>query len=343
MTPNNEALCAAGFLHLGKAKEIVGAVPKERLVRASEVEGYRWGHGEEVLQRLPEHSRVAPGLSKNIGECGMETEGYAPILLNTNASRLSSTSHPLLDQLAAGGPGRVARREHKQHNVGLVGDRSRKGSTPDHTSISVQLADLATNPFCPVSAVRPTARRRIPNSIRDIPSDVSGRASVASGKMKGHCICTLRKVADQTDAMLLVLDAHDTTGAAASLSRCRCEEDKRLVFVFNMIDPVPRENAQAFAEGPPPRDPNDAWIRTNFSFGISPAISFTFWRQLDQTLLSAQGGLPSFSIPVWWLIVQTRVKVRFVTSRPAGRTKELPSVHLEHVHRMVDSPGTSFQ
>ncbi|KAH8979263.1 hypothetical protein EDB92DRAFT_393152 [Lactarius akahatsu] len=118
--------------------------------------------------------------------------------------------------------------------------------------------------------------------IRDIPSDVSGRASAASGKTKGHCIRTLRKVADQTDAVLLVLDARDTTGAAASWSRRRCEvEDKRLVFVFNMIDPVPRENAQVFAEGPPPRDPNDAfpsWVRTNFSFGISPAISFTFWR-----------------------------------------------------------------
>lgn len=63
MTPNNEAPCPAGFLHLEKVREIADAVQKERLVRASEVEGHRWGHGVEVLQRIPERSRVAPGQS----------------------------------------------------------------------------------------------------------------------------------------------------------------------------------------------------------------------------------------------------------------------------------------
>ncbi|KAH9025531.1 hypothetical protein EDB85DRAFT_216980 [Lactarius pseudohatsudake] len=161
--------------------------------------------------------------------------------------------------------------------------------------------------------------------------------------MKGHCIRTLHKVADQTDAVLLVLDARDATGAAASWSRRRCEvADKRLVFVFNMIDPVPRENAQVFAEGPPPRDPNDAfppvdpdqlllWHFTGdllYLFEVydkrQAGHSALLLRQPDLTLSSAQ---------------DTRVKVRSVTSRPVGRTKELLSVRLEHVLRMVDSPG----
>ncbi|KAH9058910.1 hypothetical protein EDB83DRAFT_2610917 [Lactarius deliciosus] len=64
---------------------------------------------------MPEHSCTAPGLSKNIGECrGVETDGYAPIILNTDTSRFSSsTSFPR--------PGRIARIKHEQHNIGLVG------------------------------------------------------------------------------------------------------------------------------------------------------------------------------------------------------------------------------
>ncbi|KAI9433132.1 hypothetical protein H4582DRAFT_2061182 [Lactarius indigo] len=86
------------------------------------------------------------------------------------------------------------------------------------------------------------------------------RVSVRSGKMKGHYIRTLCKVTDKAGIVLLVLDPHDTTGAAASRSRCRFEvKDKRLVFVLNKIDPLPHENAQEFSEAPQPRDPFDAF------------------------------------------------------------------------------------
>ncbi|KAI9429325.1 hypothetical protein H4582DRAFT_2089506 [Lactarius indigo] len=67
---------------LEKAKEIPGAVPKQRL-------------------RIPERSRVAVGLSKNIGKWRDGDNGYAPILLNTNTSRLAFTSNLHLDLLAA--------------------------------------------------------------------------------------------------------------------------------------------------------------------------------------------------------------------------------------------------
>ncbi|KAH9020087.1 hypothetical protein EDB85DRAFT_538820 [Lactarius pseudohatsudake] len=74
---------------------------------------------------------------------------------------------------------------------------------------------------------------------RDIPSAVSGQPSVGNGKMKGHYICTLRKISDEVDVVLPVLVAPDTTGAAASWSRSRCKlENKQLV-------------------GPSPHDPND--------------------------------------------------------------------------------------
>ncbi|KAH9169745.1 hypothetical protein EDB89DRAFT_1388344 [Lactarius sanguifluus] len=55
-------------------------------------------------------------------------------------------------------------------------------------------------------------------TMRDTPSAVSEQASVGSGKMKGHGIIrTLRKVADEADAVLLVLDAHDTNRGRGKL------------------------------------------------------------------------------------------------------------------------------
>ncbi|KAH9015909.1 hypothetical protein EDB85DRAFT_785149 [Lactarius pseudohatsudake] len=76
--------------------------------------------------------------------------------------------------------------------------------------------------------------------------------------MKGHYICTLRKISDEVDVVLPVLVAHDTTGALASWSRSRCKlENKQLVFVLNKIDLVTHENAHAFTRGPSPHDPND--------------------------------------------------------------------------------------
>ncbi|KAH9022726.1 hypothetical protein EDB84DRAFT_491215 [Lactarius hengduanensis] len=56
----------------------------------------------------------------------------------------------------------------------------------------------------------------------DIPSAVSEKIFVGSGKLKGHDIRTLGKVVDEADVVLLMLDAHDTTGAAANWSRSRC-------------------------------------------------------------------------------------------------------------------------
>ncbi|KAH9012270.1 hypothetical protein EDB84DRAFT_1680745 [Lactarius hengduanensis] len=53
--------------------------------------------------------------------------------------------------------------------------------------------------------------------MRDTPSAVSEQASVGSGNMKGHDIRTLRKVADEADAVLLVLDAHNTNRGRGEL------------------------------------------------------------------------------------------------------------------------------
>ncbi|KAH8986777.1 hypothetical protein EDB86DRAFT_2832552 [Lactarius hatsudake] len=69
-------------------------------------------------------------------------------------------------------------------------------------------------------AQRHLARLTASATKHGIPSAVSEKVSVVSGKMKGHYIRTLGKVIDEADIVLLMLDAHDPTAASWSRSRC---------------------------------------------------------------------------------------------------------------------------
>ncbi|KAH9169203.1 hypothetical protein EDB89DRAFT_1908741 [Lactarius sanguifluus] len=71
-------------------------------------------------------------------------------------------------------------------------------------------------------------------AMRDTPSVVSERLSVGSGKMKGHYICSLRKVADEADVVLLALDTYDTNRGRGMLTEE--QEDKRLGVRAHKID-----------------------------------------------------------------------------------------------------------
>ncbi|KAH8985071.1 hypothetical protein EDB86DRAFT_2833288 [Lactarius hatsudake] len=77
---------------------------------------------------------------------------------------------------------------------------------------------------------------------------VSEQASVRSGKAKAHCISMLCKDADDAGVVLLVLDAHDTTGArkagrvrgGGKAARVCVQHDWHLLKVFRpMIPPMP--------------------------------------------------------------------------------------------------------
>ena len=67
---------------------------------------------------------------------------------------------------------------------------------------------------------------------------------------KRHYIRVLHKVIDESDIILLVLDARDPEGCRSRLveeevRRRECE-GKKLVFVLNKVDLVPKDNAQAW-------------------------------------------------------------------------------------------------
>lgn len=67
---------------------------------------------------------------------------------------------------------------------------------------------------------------------------------------KKHYVRTLHRVIDESDIILLVLDARDPEGCRSRLVeeevRRRESEGKKLVFVLNKVDLVPKDNAQAW-------------------------------------------------------------------------------------------------
>ncbi|KAH9164993.1 hypothetical protein EDB89DRAFT_2137898, partial [Lactarius sanguifluus] len=101
----------------------------------------------------------------------------------------------------------------------------------------------------------------------DMPSAVSEQASVRCSNMEEYYVCPLPRSSTQPTFFPLVHDTHDPVGATASWPRRR--------------DLVPRENAQAFSEGPHPMAPMvpiPMWVRTDLSFGTGPAITSVFSR-----------------------------------------------------------------
>ncbi|KAH9027801.1 hypothetical protein EDB85DRAFT_2148293 [Lactarius pseudohatsudake] len=97
--------------------------------------------------------------------------------------------------------------------------------------------------------------------MHDIPSTVSVQASVGSSNMEEYYICPLPRSSTRSTLFSLVPDTNDPVGEGHSqlAEEERCEvEGNRLVLVLNGVGLVLPENTQAFSEGPPPHDSNDA-------------------------------------------------------------------------------------
>ncbi|KAH9010495.1 hypothetical protein EDB83DRAFT_2530681 [Lactarius deliciosus] len=87
----------------------------------------------------------------------------------------------------------------------------------------------------------------------DIPSAVSEQASVRCSNMEEYYVCPLpRSSTRPTFFSTRARYARPGRGHSQLADEERSEiEGNRLVFVLE-VDPVPRENAQAFSEGPRP-------------------------------------------------------------------------------------------
>ncbi|KIK69019.1 hypothetical protein GYMLUDRAFT_35060 [Collybiopsis luxurians FD-317 M1] len=173
-------------------------------------------------------------------------------------------------------------------------------------------------------------------------------------QIRKHYLRTLHKVIDEADIIILVLDARDPEGCRSRLVeeevRRRESEGKKLVFVLNKVDLIPRDNAQAWLKHLrhstptlPFRSPSAAQHqRTNISSSTAPAL-LKLLKAYKPKASSVTVGVVGYPNVGKSSLINSlkRNKVCAVAAQP-GHTKDLQSVQLERGMRIVDSPGVVF-
>ncbi|KAJ7703264.1 P-loop containing nucleoside triphosphate hydrolase protein [Mycena rosella] len=173
-------------------------------------------------------------------------------------------------------------------------------------------------------------------------------------QMRRYYLRTLHKVIDQSDIVVLVLDARDPEGCRSRLVeeevRRRESEGKKLVFVLNKVDLIPHANAQQWLKHLrhstptlPFRSPSSAQHqRTNISSSTAPALIklLKAYKPSAGSVTIGVVGYPNVGKSSLINCLK-RSKVCAVAAQP-GHTKDLQSVQLERGMRIVDSPGVVF-
>ncbi|KAI0820870.1 P-loop containing nucleoside triphosphate hydrolase protein [Trametes gibbosa] len=183
-----------------------------------------------------------------------------------------------------------------------------------------------------------------PSSSRGVPK--------TKEQLRKHYIRSLHKVIDESDIVILVLDARDPEGCRSRLVeeevRRRESEGKKLVFVLNKIDLIPRDNAQAWLRYLRHTTPTlpfksaSANQRTNLSSSTAPALLrlLKAYKPSAQSITVGVVGYPNVGKSSLINSLK-RSKACAVAAQP-GHTKELQTVQLERGLRVIDSPGVVF-
>ncbi|KAJ7901763.1 P-loop containing nucleoside triphosphate hydrolase protein [Mycena olivaceomarginata] len=161
-------------------------------------------------------------------------------------------------------------------------------------------------------------------------------------QMRRHYLRTLHKVIDQSDIVILVLDARDPEGCRSRLVeeevRRRESEGKKLVFVLNKIA-FATLNADACPSVPPPQRNIQ---RTHITSSTAPALIklLKAYKPSAGSVTIGVVGYPNVGKSSLINCLK-RSKVCAVAAQP-GHTKDLQSIQLERGMRIVDSPGVVF-
>ncbi|KAL0947929.1 hypothetical protein HGRIS_010560 [Hohenbuehelia grisea] len=173
-------------------------------------------------------------------------------------------------------------------------------------------------------------------------------------QLRRHYLRTLHKVIDESDIIVLVLDARDPEGCRSRLVeeevRRREADGKRLVFVLNKIDLVPRSNAQSWLKYLRHSTPTLPFLspssaqhqRNNISSSTAPALLklLKAYKPKARSVTVGVVGYPNVGKSSL-INALKRSKVCAVAAQ-AGHTKDLQSVQLERGMRIIDSPGVIF-
>ncbi|KAJ2932150.1 hypothetical protein H1R20_g4942, partial [Candolleomyces eurysporus] len=191
-----------------------------------------------------------------------------------------------------------------------------------------------------------------PFSTSEDPSSSSTSRSKTKEQIRRYYLKALHKVIDQSDIIILVLDARDPEGCRSRLVeeevRRRESEGKKLVFVLNKIDLIPKANAQAWLKYLRHSTPTLPFLstsqhqRNNISSSTAPAL-MKLLKAYKPKAGSVTVGVVGYPNVGKSSLINSlkRTKVCAVAAQ-AGHTKDLQSVQLERGMRVIDSPGVVF-
>ncbi|KAF7976886.1 hypothetical protein HWV62_5429 [Athelia sp. TMB] len=218
---------------------------------------------------------------------------------------------------------------------------------PDHKDPD---ATMASEPTLSTLAQLASTSRLTADSDPSSPVDETQKTKE---QIRRHYVRTLHKVIDQSDIVILVLDARDPEGCRSRIVeeevRRRESEGKKLVFVLNKIDLVPRDNAQAWLRylrhstpTLPFRSASNTQ-RTHLSSTTAPALLKLLKAYKPSAAQSITVGVVGFPNVGKSSLINSlkRAKVCPVAAQP-GHTKDLQSIQLERGIKVVDSPGVVF-
>ncbi|KAH9946725.1 hypothetical protein B0H21DRAFT_742131 [Amylocystis lapponica] len=193
-------------------------------------------------------------------------------------------------------------------------------------------------------------------SVADVltdPSSSTGNVPKTKEQLRRHYIRALHKVIDESDIVVLVLDARDPEGCRSRLVeeevRRRESEGKKLVFVLNKIDLVPRDNAQTWLRYLRHSTPTlpfrsaSSHQRSKLSSSTAPALVRLLKAYKPSAAQSVTVGVVGYPNVGKSSLINTlkRSKVCAVAAQP-GHTKDLQTIQLERGLRILDSPGVVF-
>ncbi|KAG6903438.1 hypothetical protein C0995_005461 [Termitomyces sp. Mi166 len=211
---------------------------------------------------------------------------------------------------------------------------------------------MASEPTLSTLALQAQAAELASGSYSEDPSSSTNPAGKTKEQLRKYYLKTLHKVIDESDIIILVLDARDPEGCRSRLVeeevRRREMEGKKLVFVLNKIDLIPKENAQQWLKHLRHSTPTLPFLsstssqRTNISSRTAPSLVklLKAYKPKAGSVTIGVVGYPNVGKSS--LINSLKRSKVCAVAAQAGHTKDLQSVQLERGMRIIDSPGVVF-